>query len=192
MAVTPPPKGEIKHLARLWRFLAPYKARVFIAFIALVTAAGCVLALGQGLRHVIDAGFGSGESHLLNQALGALLAVAVVLATATWFRSYGNENWEFDADGLMRRRIASINDLPIKEADRKYRWPLGRRPDDHPGLSARLPSHGFAHHGNATLGPLQCCGFCLSETSVVAPPRIQIVPSIKGLQTLVGFRPRSP
>ncbi len=52
-----------------------------------------------------------------------------------WFRSYGNENWEFDADGYMKRRIASINDLPIHEADRKYRWPLGRRPDDHPGLS---------------------------------------------------------
>lgn len=52
-----------------------------------------------------------------------------------WFRSYGNENWEFDANGLMRRRIASINDLPIKESDRRYRWPLGRRPDDHPGLS---------------------------------------------------------
>jgi nuclear transport factor 2 (NTF2) superfamily protein len=52
-----------------------------------------------------------------------------------WFRSYGNENWEFDQDGLMKRRIASINDLPIKEEDRKYRWPLGRRPDDHPGLS---------------------------------------------------------
>ena len=52
-----------------------------------------------------------------------------------WFRSYGNENWEFDVDGLMRRRIASINDLPITEADRKYRWPLGHRPDDHPGLS---------------------------------------------------------
>jgi uncharacterized protein len=52
-----------------------------------------------------------------------------------WFRSYGNENWEFDENGLMRRRIASINDLPIKEAERKYRWPLGRRPDDHPGLS---------------------------------------------------------
>ena len=52
-----------------------------------------------------------------------------------WFRSYGNENWEFDAAGLMRRRIASINDLPIAEADRKYHWPLGRRPDDHPGLS---------------------------------------------------------
>lgn len=52
-----------------------------------------------------------------------------------WFRSYGNENWEFDESGLMRARLASINDLPIKEADRKYHWPLGRRPDDHPGLS---------------------------------------------------------
>jgi len=52
-----------------------------------------------------------------------------------WFRAYGNENWEFDENGLMRRRIASINDLPITEAERKYRWPLGRRPDDHPGLS---------------------------------------------------------
>lgn len=52
-----------------------------------------------------------------------------------WFRSYGNENWEFEADGLMRRRYACINDLPIKESDRKFHWPLGRRPDDHPGLS---------------------------------------------------------
>jgi uncharacterized protein len=52
-----------------------------------------------------------------------------------WFRAYGNENWEFAANGLMQRRIASINDLPIGEADRKYHWPLGRRPDDHPGLS---------------------------------------------------------
>ena len=52
-----------------------------------------------------------------------------------WFRSYGNENWEFGEDGLMKVRHASINDLPIKEADRKFRWPLGRRPDDHPGLS---------------------------------------------------------
>jgi len=52
-----------------------------------------------------------------------------------WFRSYGNENWEFDERGLMKRRFASINDLPIAEADRKFRWPLGRRPDDHPGLS---------------------------------------------------------
>lgn len=52
-----------------------------------------------------------------------------------WIRSYGNENWEFDDGGLMRRRIASINDLPIAEADRKYHWPLGRRPDDHAGLT---------------------------------------------------------
>ena len=52
-----------------------------------------------------------------------------------WFRSYGNENWEFDEYGLMRLRIASINDLPIAESERKYDWPLGRRPDDHPGLS---------------------------------------------------------
>lgn len=53
----------------------------------------------------------------------------------SWFRAYGNENWEFDENGLMKRRIASINDLPIKESDRKYHWPLGRRPDDHPSLS---------------------------------------------------------
>jgi uncharacterized protein len=55
--------------------------------------------------------------------------------SGTWFRSYGNENWEFDDHGLMARRHASINDLPIAEADRKYHWPLGRRPDDHPGLT---------------------------------------------------------
>jgi uncharacterized protein len=52
-----------------------------------------------------------------------------------WYRSYGNENWEFDENGLMRVRYACINDLPIKEAERKYHWPLGRRPDEHPGLS---------------------------------------------------------
>ncbi len=51
------------------------------------------------------------------------------------FRSYGNENWEFSENGLMHRRIASINDHEIKASDRKYHWPLGRRPDDHPGLS---------------------------------------------------------
>lgn len=53
-----------------------------------------------------------------------------------WYRSYGNENWEFDALGLMVHRHASINDLPIQAADRKFHWPLGRRPDDHPGLTA--------------------------------------------------------
>jgi uncharacterized protein len=55
--------------------------------------------------------------------------------SGNWFRSYGNENWEFDENGLMRWRLASINDLPIKESERKYHWPLGRRPDGHPGLS---------------------------------------------------------
>ncbi len=52
-----------------------------------------------------------------------------------WFRAYGNENWQFDAEGLMEKRIASINEHPIAEADRAFRWPLGRRPDGHPGLS---------------------------------------------------------
>jgi nuclear transport factor 2 (NTF2) superfamily protein len=52
-----------------------------------------------------------------------------------WFRSFGNENWEFNEAGLMTHRHACINDLPIKESERKYHWPLGRRPDDHPGLS---------------------------------------------------------
>lgn len=52
-----------------------------------------------------------------------------------WFRSHGNENWEFEADGLMRRRLASINDQPVSESERKFRWPQGRRPDGHPGLS---------------------------------------------------------
>lgn len=55
--------------------------------------------------------------------------------SGTWFRAYGNENWEFADNGLMCRRHASINDLPISEAERKYHWPLGRRPDDHPSLS---------------------------------------------------------
>lgn len=52
-----------------------------------------------------------------------------------WFRAYGNENWEFNDQGFMMRRFASINDLPIKESERKFFWPLGRRPDEHPGLS---------------------------------------------------------
>lgn len=56
--------------------------------------------------------------------------------SGNWFRAYGNENWEFDEDGLMAVRHASINDLPIKESERKYHWPQRRRPDDHPGLSA--------------------------------------------------------
>ena len=55
--------------------------------------------------------------------------------SGNWFRSYGNENWEFDANGLMARRFASINDKLIAESERKFHWPLGRRPDEHPGLS---------------------------------------------------------
>lgn len=55
--------------------------------------------------------------------------------SGNWFRSYGNENWEFDENGLMQNRFACINDFPIKESERKFHWPQGRRPDDHPGLS---------------------------------------------------------
>jgi nuclear transport factor 2 (NTF2) superfamily protein len=55
--------------------------------------------------------------------------------SGNWFRSYGNENWEFNEDGLMSLRFACINDLPIRGSDRKYLWPLGRRPDAHPGLT---------------------------------------------------------
>ncbi|KNC90791.1 DUF1348 family protein [Trabulsiella odontotermitis] len=55
--------------------------------------------------------------------------------SGNWFRSYGNENWEFDENGLMRKRFASINDLPIADSERLFHWPQGRRPDDHPGLS---------------------------------------------------------
>ncbi len=55
--------------------------------------------------------------------------------SGNWYRAYGNENWEFDADGLMCRRIASINEHPIAESERKFLWPLGRRPDEHPALS---------------------------------------------------------
>ncbi len=75
-------------LARLARFLAPYRGRVAAALVALLAAAACVLALGQGLKHVVDAGFGSGEPRLLDQALGAAVAVAVTLAVATYFRFY--------------------------------------------------------------------------------------------------------
>jgi nuclear transport factor 2 (NTF2) superfamily protein len=55
--------------------------------------------------------------------------------SGNWFRAYGNENWEFDEDGFMAHRHASINEHPIAESDRKFHWPLGRRPDDHPSLS---------------------------------------------------------
>jgi nuclear transport factor 2 (NTF2) superfamily protein len=55
--------------------------------------------------------------------------------SGNWFRSYGNENWEFEANGLMQKRFASINDVPIRQQDRQFHWPQGPRPDDHPGLS---------------------------------------------------------
>ena len=83
-----PPKGELTHLLRLGRFLVPYRWRIAAALVALLIAAGCVLVLGQGLRHVVDAGFGSRDPQLLNAALAAVVGVAVVLAGATWTRFY--------------------------------------------------------------------------------------------------------
>ena len=80
--------GDFSQLARLGRFLLPYRWRIVLALAALVVAASCVLALGQGVRHVIDAGFGSGDPHLLNAALAAVVAVSAVLACATWVRFY--------------------------------------------------------------------------------------------------------
>jgi len=83
-----PPKGELTHLLRLGRFLVPYRWRIAVALCALVIAASCVLVLGQGLRHVVDSGFGSGDPRLLNEALAGVIAVAVILAAATWTRFY--------------------------------------------------------------------------------------------------------
>ena len=83
-----PPKGELVHLLRLGRFLVPYRWRIAGALFALVIAASCVLVLGQGLRHVVDAGFGSRDPRLLNAALAAVVGVSVVLACATWARFY--------------------------------------------------------------------------------------------------------
>jgi ATP-binding cassette subfamily B protein len=83
-----PPKGELTHLLRLGRFLVPYRWRIAAALVALVIAAGCVLLLGQGLRHVVDAGFSSRDPRLLNAALAAVVGVAIVLAGATWTRFY--------------------------------------------------------------------------------------------------------
>lgn len=71
----------------------------------------------------------------LDQMMVDTLRVRVARRQRQWFRSYGNENREFDEAGLMRRRIASIDDLPIAESDRRFVWPLGRRPDDHPSLN---------------------------------------------------------
>jgi ATP-binding cassette, subfamily B, bacterial len=92
VALTPsfvaPPKGELVHLLRLGRFLIPYRRRIAAALAALLVAASCLLVLGQGLRYVVDAGFGSGDPRLLNAALAGVVAVAVVLAAATWVRFY--------------------------------------------------------------------------------------------------------
>src|SRR5688572_11878135 len=83
-----PPKGELTHLLRLGRFLVPYRWRIAAALAALVVAASCVLVLGQGLRYVVDAGFGSGDPRLLNAALAAVIGVSCVLAAATWARFF--------------------------------------------------------------------------------------------------------
>jgi ATP-binding cassette subfamily B protein len=87
-SITPPPKGDVAHLRKLVGFLAPYRGRLVGAALSLVTAAGCVLALGQGLRHVVDAGFGSGDPQMLNTALAGVVGVAVLLAAATWGRFF--------------------------------------------------------------------------------------------------------
>jgi ATP-binding cassette subfamily B protein len=83
-----PPKGELTHLLRLGRFLVPYRWRIAAALAALIVAASCVLVLGQGLRYVVDAGFGSGDPRLLNAALAAVIGVSCVLAAATWARFF--------------------------------------------------------------------------------------------------------
>src|SRR5256885_684614 len=83
-----PVSSPAKSVAGLARFLVPYRARIAAAALALVVAAGCVLALGQGVKHVVDNGFGSGDARLLDHALAAMVAVAAVLAVATWFRFY--------------------------------------------------------------------------------------------------------
>ncbi len=92
MALTPsfvaPPKGDLVHLLRLGRYLGPYRFRVAGALVALVIASGCVLLLGQGVRHVVDGGFGSGDPRLLNAALAGVVAVSTVLACATFARFY--------------------------------------------------------------------------------------------------------
>src|SRR5258706_9331960 len=78
----------MRHALRLARFVAPYRTKIAVALLALLVAAGCVLALGQGLKHVVDQGFGSANPQLLNEALGALIAVAALLSAATFVRFY--------------------------------------------------------------------------------------------------------
>jgi nuclear transport factor 2 (NTF2) superfamily protein len=97
----------------------------------------------EQVRHFLQRKWARELDYRLTKELWAFGAarIAVRLAyewhddSGQWYRSYGNESWEFTEQGLMRRRFASINDLPIAEAQRLFRWPTGRRPDDHPGLS---------------------------------------------------------
>jgi nuclear transport factor 2 (NTF2) superfamily protein len=92
--------------------------------------------------------------------IAAQLAYEYCDDSGSWFRAYGNENWEFDPDGLMRRCIASINEHPIAEADRMFLWPLGRRPDNHPELShfdfqgPGVPVARRREYGNFTVRPM--------------------------------------
>jgi len=105
---TPPPqlpKGEIAQLARLGRFLLPYRARIAVALLALVVAASCVLALGQGLRYLIDAGLGFGDPHRLNVVLAAALGVAALMAGATWTRFYLMMSTSELVIGDLRKRV---------------------------------------------------------------------------------------
>ena len=92
--------------------------------------------------------------------------------SGSWFRSYGNENWEFDEHGLMRLRIASINDLPIKESERKYFWPLGRRPDDHASLSELGCSADPCGQGALTRRFTGTRPFCESMTYILTFGRV--------------------
>ncbi|KAG1248024.1 hypothetical protein G6F65_019849 [Rhizopus arrhizus] len=109
--------------------------------------------------------------------------------SGNWFRSYGNENWEFGEDGLMVNRYACINDLPIKEADRKFRWPLGRRPDDHLGLSELgLPSTICRAGGSTAPARRRLAATTLPPGCADAPPRLRRSASAPVAST----SPRSP
>jgi uncharacterized protein len=98
-----------------------------------------VPATTRGNRHGYQAAAAPFTQEELWAFSGARIAVRFAYEwhddSGQWFRSYGNENREFTPQGLMALRFASIDDLPIREAERKFHWPLGRRPDEHPGLS---------------------------------------------------------
>jgi Protein of unknown function (DUF1348) len=122
------------------RFYRPYGRRVFLLhFPALRT--GLLLSLSPFLLRGAAFVLRARRSSKSEGGSGPGNRIAVRFAyewhddSGNWFRSYANENWEFDDDGLMRLRLANTNDVPIRESERKYHWPLGRRPDNHPGLS---------------------------------------------------------